>query len=86
MMFVVSGGGSRRTGPCAGDFRWNDLDGSGTVLIQFQPEQGRFLVSCCCLDGSDSLSVQRRGASDLFGESIPNCYGNISILVASART
>ena len=43
-------------------------------------------LSCCRLDGSDSLSVQRRGTSDLFGESIPNCYGNISILVASART
>ena len=33
----------RETGPCAGDFRWHDLDGSGTVHIQFQPEQGRFL-------------------------------------------
>ena len=47
---------------------------------------GECPVSCCRLEGSDSLSVQRRGASDLFGESIPNCYGNISILVASART
>ena len=33
----------RETGPCEGDFRWHDLDGSGTVHIQFQPEQGRFL-------------------------------------------
>jgi hypothetical protein len=33
----------RETGPCAGDFRWHNLDGSGTVHIQFQPEQGRFL-------------------------------------------
>jgi len=33
----------RETGPCAGDFHWHDFDGSGTVHIQFQPEQGRFL-------------------------------------------
>jgi hypothetical protein len=33
----------RETGPCEGDFRWHDLDGSGTVHIRFQPEQGRFL-------------------------------------------
>ena len=33
----------RETGLCAGDFRCHDLDGSGTVHIQFQPEQGRFL-------------------------------------------
>jgi hypothetical protein len=33
----------RETGPCAGDFRWSDRDGSGTVHISFQPENGRFL-------------------------------------------
>ena len=56
--------------------------------VQFRTAFQRFMtrLSRCHLDGSDSLSVQRRGASDLFGESIPNCYGNISILVASAGT
>ena len=33
----------RETGPCAGYFHWRDRDGSGTVHIQFQPQQGRFL-------------------------------------------
>jgi len=33
----------RETGPCEGDFRWHDLDGSGTVDIQFQSVLGRFL-------------------------------------------
>ena len=33
----------RETGPCSGEFRWRDRDGSGTVNIRFQPEFGRFL-------------------------------------------
>jgi hypothetical protein len=33
----------RETGPCSGNFRWRDRDGSGTVHIHFQPELGRFL-------------------------------------------
>lgn len=33
----------REIGPCSGEFRWRDRDGSGTVHIRFQPEFGRFL-------------------------------------------
>lgn len=33
----------RAAGDCAGDFRWHDRNGSGTVHIRFQPELGRFV-------------------------------------------
>jgi len=33
----------RETGPCSGEFRWRDRDGSGTVRILFQPQLGRFV-------------------------------------------